>query len=536
LKKDFYAYDVLAGSYVSGKGLVPTDSDEPDRILLFGGKGYKFAEPTGKVYTFQLSNDLLQGGAAGPFASAATSPVSGTGATSPLLLLEHDGGAEDTSRAVWLQTTLVVNTDEESESFGQSFINIALGEWSTTSGLSGARRGGSDLDDAYSFSGDIASLAGPDKSHFLGKNSPNLVVGFDSTGSHKIGLDTPLNPIEGENDTVQNQAGSTYHIGVGTGTTVPEEQHTGTFTGYAAGFVQQPGDGAPVSLVSNSPNNVTLSLDAATNTMSASLHVGNGMLLPNQRYNLEFGGEGNSAFIDDDIFAAFEKPGESGVQEDERYGFLGLRKRTHTYEADAQGYFVSADAINANEILFPKGPDDSFQKRAFCQDCNYIKWGAWGTRLGYEDYKGQPVTEDVHLGWWIAGDVVSSSDIPTTGKAYYEGDAIGTVASKQGGAWNQYVATGGMNMNWDFAKRLGLLKIENFDNRNFAGIMLAPGKAQFGGVLAGSGVAGTATGAFVGPNVVGGVRDAPHGVIGNFDVGNKTWKADGIFGGTRVRN
>ena len=234
LKKDFYAYDVLAGRYVSGKGLVPTDSEEPDRILLFGGKGYKFAEPTGKIYTFQLSNDLLQGDAAGPFASSATSPVpvDGTRATSPLLLLEHDGGAEDTSRAVWLQTTLVVNTDEESESFGQSFINIALGEWSVSGGLSGSRRGGADVDDAYSFSGDIASLAGPDKSHFLGKNSPNLVVGFDSTGNHNIGLDTPLNPIEGENDTVQNQAGSTYHIGVGTGTQVPGSQDGGTFTGY----------------------------------------------------------------------------------------------------------------------------------------------------------------------------------------------------------------------------------------------------------------------------------------------------------------
>jgi len=267
--------------------------------------------------------------------------------------------------------------------------------------------------------------------------------------------------------------------------------------------------------------------------MAASLHVGSGALLPNPRYNLEFGGEGPSAFIDDGIFAAFENPGESGIKEDERYGFLNLKKRTHTYDGDnlgVQAYIASANAINANAVLFPKENPTDEQKEAFCQNCDFIKWGTWGARLDYQNYNQQNVTEDVHLGWWIAGEVVSPSDMPTKGTATYAGDAIGNVASKSGGVWDQYVATGDMSMNWNFGLRSGLLKIENFDNKNFSGIMVAPGKVEFGGALAGSGVAGTATGAFVGTNP----GNAPGGVIGNFGVGNSSWKATGIFGGTNV--
>ena len=94
----------------------------------------------------------------------------------------------------------------------------------------------------YSFTGDIASLAGPDStgalSHFMGSDNPNLVIGFDSTGTHNIGRDNPLNPGD---STIENQSGATYHIGVGTRLfRRPLAQNTDTFHGYAAGFAQQP--------------------------------------------------------------------------------------------------------------------------------------------------------------------------------------------------------------------------------------------------------------------------------------------------------
>ena len=46
----------------------------------------------------------------------------------------------------------------------------------------------------FAFTGDIASLAGPDGSHFLGKDDPNIVIGLDSTGTQNIGRDIPLDP------------------------------------------------------------------------------------------------------------------------------------------------------------------------------------------------------------------------------------------------------------------------------------------------------------------------------------------------------
>jgi hypothetical protein len=108
------------------------------------------------------------------------------------------------------------------------------------------------------------------------------------------------------------------------------------------------------------------------------------------------------------------------------------------------------------------------------------------------------VTEDVQLGWWIAGDVVDSSDMPTTGNATYAGDAIGNVASLGEDGWATYVATGDMDMTWNFGHRSGVLTISDFDGKTFGGRWWPPERSTFFGPLIGSGVVGEANGAFVG--------------------------------------
>ena len=131
---------------------------------------------------------------------------------SDLLYLEKNGGVNDQSRAVWLQTSLYINTTPgNSDNVGfdqQSFVNVALGGVEN-GGLVGAqawrlqRRLHHEIAglsagcqtttrEAFAFTGDIATLAGPDGSHFLGKDEPNIVIGFDSTGTHNIGRDIPL--------------------------------------------------------------------------------------------------------------------------------------------------------------------------------------------------------------------------------------------------------------------------------------------------------------------------------------------------------
>ncbi|MCB1444075.1 MAG: FecR domain-containing protein [Methyloceanibacter sp.] len=560
LKNDFFAYHVV--------------SDEPndfDRLLVFGGKKHNFGEPAGKIYLFALTSDIVQGDAP-PFASGGSAALGeGNAFVSPLIAKEQNGGAEDQSRPVWLQTSFALGSGD---SEGQSFVNIALGEWSSEGGLTGARRGGADLDsDNYSFSGDIASLEGPDGGHFLGADgeTPNAVLTLGGPGTENLGRDTPLHGNEvllqidnsdlpngvqdgpgiGPSPAIDAQSGSTYHIAVGTETLEGVEAGSGTFTGYAAGFSQQAGSNELRSLVNSSPNDVKLELDGDTNNLTATIKVADGRLLPNPRYEFKFGGQGNSALIDNDIFAAFEKPGKSTIEETvlvtrtETIKFGPFEKTiTHEwpenkiYRPDTQGYFASADAIGANEVLFPKNSPNDVQKKAFCQDCDYIKWGAWGMRSNYTDHQGNQVAEDTHLGWWIAGDVVSSADMPTTGTASYTGDAIGTVAKLKDGVWNQSVATGNMRMDWNFATR-GLspndkLTISNFDGKTFSGRMYAPGKASFGGALSGAGgIRGSAAGSFVGSP---GKGQIPGGVIGNFDVqkANGKWMANGIYGGTRI--
>ena len=116
----------------------------------------------------------------------------------------------------------------------------------------GARRGGSNVDfqpcsdcaihrEGFAFTGDIASLGGPNGSHFLGSSNPgddpNVVIGINSTGSHNIGRDIPLDPSSRR---VDQSSGATYHVGVGAGEVQTQGQSPGatTFSGYAVGMVQ----------------------------------------------------------------------------------------------------------------------------------------------------------------------------------------------------------------------------------------------------------------------------------------------------------
>ena len=165
-----------------------------------------------------------------------------------------------------------------------------------------------------------------------------------------------------------------------------------------------------------------------------------------------------------------------------------------------------------------------------CQECDFIQWGWWGTRVETAANPSQGAPEDrvdevVH-GTWVAGDVSTPESIhnqaalPFGGYASYEGTAIGTVSRSGDPA---YLATGDFEMSYDFSHREGFAEINNFDADN--GAINVGGhvsdnsndtQALFAGNLYGSGpgdqyVSGSIQGAFVndGPNVAA-------GAIGNF--------------------
>ena len=193
------------------------------------------------------------------------------------------------------------------------------------------------------------------------------------------------------------------------------------------------------------------------------------------------------------------------------------------------------------------------------QRCN-ISQGQVGHAHQFQQRDGPQYTDNIHLGWWVAGDVIDQSDLPTDMTASYEGHAIGNVATNIGGnGWVTYVATGDMYMDWDFNARSGNLSIYHFDRSitpgglTFGGTMTTPGeltgKNTFGGPLSLSGdlpnnlnelngMTGSATGSFVrGPSnfnndgrPVSG--STPQGVIGNWNVGSERYSATGIFAGS----
>lgn len=599
-KQGFFAYDLIAGQFDDGQPIIDDDSE---RILAFGGTGYNFGTPSGKTYAFALTPDFKEAldGAIGPFAGAGSSPFVDTSkdengnfikpqpAISPLLYLEKDSAsANDPSRAVWLQTTLYINTTPagpETPFDQQSFVNVALGGIDpATGGLIGARRGGAHVDfyqefygncgnclsyydgygyqgtltrESFAFTGDIATLAGPDGSHFMGSDNPNIVIGFDTTGTHNIGRDIPLDP---DPSSVEDQSGSTHHIGVGVGTLPPQGQTlSGEYKGYAAGMVQSevPQSNFINVVASLTPDDLVVNFNPTTNTLSADISVfdvQNGGGATNA-YHIGLGDDSESpadksAYIDNLHYAAIESgPTSTTVKHGEGSTWTN---------ATSTAYLVSGDQLNVTSFFPDTFAADSNGYRPFCTNCEFLQWGAWGARVEFSNGESAEDhhVDNIHLGWWVSGEPTTVGQIDalaqTGATATYTGHAIGNVANNlSGSGWQTYVAAGNLNMTWNFGPRTGNLTISQFDTQyfggnglSFSGAMCAPGVScgtginvaagnHFGGPLSGQlpgglgSLSGNAAGSFVnnGPNPAA-------GVIGNWNVGHNDYKAGGIFAGS----
>lgn len=233
-----------------------------------------------------------------------------------------------------------------------------------------------------------------------------------------------------------------------------------------------------------------------------------------------------------------------------------------------------------------------------CNDC-YAQWGTFVSLVSFtespdngeqsppvglfnDNLPYSDITTVAVLGWWIAGDIPAVGQLPITGTASYAGDTIATVATDLfgDGGWTTYVATGDVEMNWNFGKRTGNMTVSNFDaghfegGLQFGGKMCAPGITScgttpdgakwntpngnhFGGPLKGTlpnfgpseglspqaqALNGFALGSFVrGPSnyqTVGDLpvpisRSIPQGAIGNWGIGNDRYMASGVFGASR---
>ncbi|MEM8663278.1 MAG: hypothetical protein AAGF49_04045 [Pseudomonadota bacterium] len=235
-----------------------------------------------------------------------------------------------------------------------------------------------------------------------------------------------------------------------------------------------------------------------------------------------------STYVDDDMFAAVatgpaNEPGspQTTVTTDNNVVINHERTTPDTY-------MISADAVPQPQLFANAGVEEC--------ECRFMEWGWWGTSTDFRSGGLRDRRDTAHLGTWVAGDVTPEADLPTVGSGTYEGHVVGNVSALQeDGSRSRYVATGELDVTYDFGARTGTLEVSNFDGRSFAGT-IAGGVApdgrlnQFRGRLSGSGLRGTTDGAFArGP------RGPAQGVLGAFDVRGSGYKATGTYLGERVR-
>jgi hypothetical protein len=383
-----------------------------------------------------------------------------------------------------------------------------------------------------------------------GPNTSNAKL-LSTTSLNQLISDANATQIQGEIDEqLANQESGQPTPIPGTGQPTPNLSQ-----GYAAGIFKQisgPEEDFSIGTLSNlSPSEVALLFNGpggAFSGASFNLFVNGG----------EFG-EGGAKIVFSPLDLQTALPDGFPEGSAEQLGQLGL------FVGGATSAVENAIIVYDNTEPGPNGPVLTGKERlnegqaalvgvsgngqVFCQSCSFLKWGAWLADLDFQkDSESQPDHVRV-AGWFVSGDLPTLGQLPFQGTATYDGTTIGTVAALiqqcEGSQPVTYIATGEVHMDWDFGQHAGMLAINNFDtNRpggplNVSGRMDVPGELaniatnKFSGALLGtlgsSNIGGGANGSFVANGT-----DKTAGIIGNWGVGNESYRATGVFGAGRV--
>lgn len=408
----------------------------------------------------------------------------------------------------------------------------------------GARRGSfryNSTEGPVILRGGLGTVGGGSGDHFYGANADHFVIGqgLDPADTYFDGaLGGPFtdNPNDGY---IGDGNSGTHHVASLVSETPQSalSRDSQQLRGFASGLGESDVEGSanPYALTGDQSGsggpNFSISLDATQNTVfaQADLHdsqdqnpVVSGMLL-------SFGGvDADSTFVNNDTYGTYTNTDPENT-----------RLRT-----DGGGDIASTEEFSPGSYLV-SGRANPIAGYQHCQQCTFIQWGWWGTRILTPENPGEGVNDErgdfVHMGTWVAGDISSYNEVyggplPFGGSATYAGTALGNVARDMGdGTTAKYIASGDFDMDFDFNTRTGNASITNFDGMNLYGTLSdtsTPQDALFGGSLSGDNpytvgdpydtVDGRLDGAFVndGPNVAA-------GVIGNFNVSGTGYTAVG---------
>ena len=168
------------------------------------------------------------------------------------------------------------------------------------------------------------------------------------------------------------------------------------------------------------------------------------------------GGDADSAYLSNEVFAA--EINDGGEQIDGSSGGV----------SNMAGVMVSYNTLDKEDSdLFHNNGNDPMP------DAEYATWGFWA--LGSVDVSPNSGTQTagVHLGTWVAGELVDQSEIPTSGSASMTGAAVVKAAYRyaQNGTnydVHKYTTTADVaaTFNWGSSAYTGNMVVTNFDDKN----------------------------------------------------------------------
>ena len=425
------------------------------------------ALPAGAVVAYRLDPDPALNSSLPTVRGQATGGA-GNGSSSPLYGVSS--GSTGTVKSVQVSVAI------DGQGSGQrSVVVVTTGEGGDGAGMQASTRG--------------TSRTNADR-NTIGIKSGSVLNGTGAITSFAAGR-MPDGFVQNGNGTDQQLTGGGVGYGyrqTGTRVTSPPvlgARESTLLNGYATAFADSNrADGrvdpstpllAGQNGVTGGPNNVQISTDAATGRLAATFRVtSEGGSNGPTGVAFEFGANpARGTYVDRTRFAAVESSTAAQITDSGR-----------TISADSTSLYMVSSGLASG---LPNGVQA-------CQ-CEFAQWGWWGGVVTAQSREGISQTNHLHMGNWVAGPMVSSADMPTTGSASYAGHAVGTVVNNTA----RYTAAGNFAAQFNFASRQGNMTISNFDGLSMSGAISSQNGRDYGATLdiAGKpGLAGRAQGSF----------------------------------------
>ncbi|MBO0345379.1 FecR domain-containing protein [Roseibium sp. CAU 1637] len=469
--------------------------------------------------------------------------------TTPLYVLEQSSGSFEGAKKL-ASSFLISGAGAAQRSFVSllvdDFFANEAGNVSATWERRGSQRVKADQT-AGRFGGRGSLQMAADGGYIFGPDADYMVLGLNLDQNDPYSDSYLLTPAFLSVDAAQRFSGS-FQVASLAGKVAKAdlERETATYLGYATGAVETSmnyGSGlGAVIFSSRAPSDLSLKLDADASTVQVSMIVSDATFYQSaaaaevqadnylEMLHFQFGssidgtGTQRGIFVDADTYAARDPQ-----QHTDSYAVLDSEEiLTQLTDENSHNYFIPSTVAGT-------GDDALFIGKTECT-CAFLEWGYWGGELELDGSQSATLPDGTqvartHMGTWVAGDVLSESELPATGSASYAGHAVGSVIRGSGNAANQYLAAGDFSMSVDFASRSGSATISNFDGRSLSADLnnFAGGNTnKFYGAISNQAANHIGT---MHTSVVRGPTSSVQGVIGDFNARDADWQATGIIAG-----